>query len=66
MMIMLVLAIGPLEGFSQDFEPQHIHKTGTLSFESPPDAVFALLMPQGQQALAPSWDIEYLFHRSGT
>ena len=65
MMFMLVLAIGPPEGFTQDFEPQHIHKTGRLSFESPPDAVFALLIPQGQQSLAPSWDIEHLSPPSG-
>ena len=64
-MVMLVLALGPQDGFGQDFQPLHISKTGTVTFDAPPEAVFALLIPQGQQSLTSSWDIELLSPASG-
>ena len=55
----------PLVAQGRDFEPNHIRMSGTVPFEATPEDVYALLAPDGQQALTRTWDIDILSPPSG-
>ena len=63
--VVWALALTPAEGFSQNFEPTHIHKSASVSFDATPEAVFAVLVPAGQQSLSRNWEIDILWPLTG-
>ena len=63
--VVWALALTPADGFSQNFEPTHIHKSASVSFDATPEAVFAVLVPAGQQSLSRNWEIDILWPLTG-
>ena len=47
------------------FEPVHIERSGSVTFDASPTEVFAALEPRGKKLRSPSWDVELLHPASG-